>query len=648
MQDDHARAHEALHAIPPDLPREEWHRAGRAAIAAGLNVDDLIEWSRHAGNFRSEQDVRSAFKTITPEGGTGPGTLYRIASEYGHQPKLNGDHKHQPKASNITVTPRPGQSAIDVWKRCEPATVGHPYIVRKKAAGVPLDGLRVLPADDPLHIGGNGMAGALVVPAYDAEGELLSLQLIPPEGKKMNLAGCPVAGASHIVGDGDGALYVVEGIGAAWAAWQATGHRAVVCFGWGNVRRVATALRQKEPDTRIVICPDTGKETDAAQIASDVGAAVARLPDGWPQNSDVGDYAEREGLEALQSLLEGAAPPSPPPPRYTLLTGTDLREIPPIRWRVRGVLPAEGLAALFGASGSGKSFLALDMAAAIAEGREWFGHRVTQAPVIYAALEGEAGFRLRVAAWEAAHGRDLPTGMHLLMQPFRLTDPDDVRDLSAVVPPGAVLILDTLNRAAPMADENASKDMGQILDAAKRLQAAFGGLVLLVHHSGKDLARGMRGHSSLHAALDAAIEVNRDGDRREWKQAKSKDGEDGTIQLFRLNVEPVGFDEYGDVQTSCSVTRDVTAPQIKAAKLPQGGNQKIVLDAIRPLFKDGEIGKPGVPPTRQSIPLDVAIGAGAARLTCPTDKRTSRTREALTGLIGRGVIGCFEGWLWLT
>lgn len=644
--DDHQRAHEALSRIPASLPRDEWIKVGMAAHAAGLDFEDFDNWSATADNYdaRAARDVWRSFKS----GAIGPGTLHFIAAEHGHNPALNGDHKHQPKASSIAVAPRPGQSAIEVWNRSEAATWEHPYIVRKGAAGVPLEQLRVLPADDPLHIGGNGMAGALVVPAYDAEGELQSLQLIPPEGKKMNLAGCPMAGASHIVGTGDGPLYVVEGIGAAWAAWQATGRRAVVTFGAGNTRRIAEQLRQKEPAATLVLVPDAGKESDADKIAADLNAAVAKLPTGWPANSDVGDYAEREGLEALQSLLEGAAPPSPPPPRYTLLTGTDLREIPPIRWRVRGVLPAEGLAALYGASGSGKSFLALDMAAAIAEGREWFGRRVQAAPVVYCALEGEAGFRLRVAAWEAAHGRDLPTGMHLLMQPFRLTDPDDVRDLSAVVPPAAVLVLDTLNRAAPMADENASKDMGQILDAAKRLQAAFGGLVLLVHHSGKDLARGMRGHSSLHAALDAAIEVNRDGDRREWKMAKAKDGEDGTIQLFRLNVEPVGFDEYGDVQTSCSVTRDVTAPQIKAAKLPQGGNQRIVLDAIRPLFKDGEIGKPGVPPTRQSIPLDVAIGAGAARLTCPTDKRTSRAREALTGLIGRGVIGCFEGWLWLT
>jgi hypothetical protein len=85
---------------------------------------------------------------------------------------------------------------------------------------------------------------------------------------------------------------------------------------------------------------------------------------------------------------------------------------------------------------------------------------------------------------------------------------------------GGVLCLDTLNRAAPTADENSSRDMGEILEAAKRLQAATGGLVVLVHHTGKDSSRGLRGHSSLFAAMDAAVEVSRDGDRHTFESAE--------------------------------------------------------------------------------------------------------------------------------
>ncbi|MDN8615486.1 AAA family ATPase [Variovorax ginsengisoli] len=334
--------------------------------------------------------------------------------------------------------------------------------------------------------------------------------------------------------------------------------------------------------------------------------------------------------------------------RYKLLSGEDLHDLPSPAYCVRGVLPAVGLAALFGPSGSGKSFLGFDLGAAIPAGNRWFDCRVNPAPVVYLALEGEAGFKLRAQAWEASRGRPLPEGFQMVLQPFKLTDPQDVHDLASVLPAGAVLFIDTLNRAAPAADENSSRDMGAILEAAKLLQSMTGGLVVLVHHTGKDSTRGLRGHSSLLAAMDAAIEVSRDGDRREWRVAKSKDGQDGEVHSFKLRVETLGIDEHGDPITSCVVDRDTAAQDVRTAKLPQGGNQRLVFDALRPLFKNGRAGLPGAPPLRPCIELDAAIAAGAAKLTCPTDRRTSRTREAITGLAARGVIGLHEGWLWLT
>ena len=145
----------------------------------------------------------------------------------------------------------------------------------------------------------------------------------------------------------------------------------------------------------------------------------------------------------------------------------------------------------------------------------------------------------------------------MMMQQFMLTAPQDVIDLAAVVPAGAVVFLDTLNRAAPTADENSSKDMGLILQAAKALQALTGGLVIVVHHTGKNTTAGMRGHSSLFAAMDAAIEVSRTGDSREWGIAKSKDGQDGGAHHFKLEIEQLGRDEYGDEITSCVVVSEV-------------------------------------------------------------------------------------------
>ena len=216
-----------------------------------------------------------------------------------------------------------------------------------------------------------------------------------------------------------------------------------------------------------------------------------------------------------------------------------------------------------------------------------------------------------------------------------------------MVPPGSVVFVDTLNRAAPTADENSSRDMGEILEAAKRLQAVTGCLVVLIHHTGKDSSRGLRGHSSLFAAMDAAIEVSRDGDRREWKVAKSKDGQDGKRHPFKLAVEVLGTEATGDEITSCVVVRDTAPQDVRAVKLPQGENQRVILDALRPMFSAGETGKPGAPPFHPCIELEAAVSAGAAKLTCATYRRATRTRETITALIARGVLGCNDGWLWL-
>ncbi|MEY8689881.1 MAG: AAA family ATPase [Leptothrix sp. (in: b-proteobacteria)] len=666
---DPSHARDALHAISPDLPRDEWVRVGMAAQAAGIDFEEFDHWSSGAASYDTRA-VRDTWRSFRPGKGIGAGTLIRIATDAGWRPPRDG---HTPQATSRQPAPRQthqrpdrprqGPSAADLWRRFEPATDSHPYIERKH--GRP-DGLRVVPAGDPLTIAGVTAAGALVVPVGGSPNEPASLQFIatPTQaaawkeaGKpsKLNLPGARMAGA-FTVGEvvPGGVVYVVEGIGQAWACWKATGCAAVVAFGWGRVRAVVDDLRQRDPSARLVLVPDAGKESDARTIAAHYEAAVVTMPHGSPPNFDANDYAQAEGVDALEALLTSASKSPLAEPRFKLLGASDLRALPPLSWRIRGVLPSEGVAAVFGASGSGKSFLALDMAGAIAqtgEGREWFGHRVKPAPVAYVVLEGEAGFRLRVAAWEQDRARPLPDGLRLVLQPFKLTEPQDVEDLAAAVlalGAGPVVFVDTLNRAAPGADENSSQDMGAIIEGAKALQRLTAGLVVLVHHSGKDQARGMRGHSSLNAALDAAIEVTRNDARREWSLSKAKDGEDGAAKAFRLEVVELGEDDEGEAVTSCVVRKDQSAEEIQRVKLPQGGNQRLVLDALRPLFKDGRTGRPGAPPVRPCIELEAAVTAGAGRLTCPTDKRTSRTRDAISGLVSRGVLGLNDGWLWLT
>lgn len=425
MLSDTERAREALNCIPADIPRPDWVRVGMAAQAAGLDFEDFDTWSATGSNYDA-RDARDTWRSFTPDKGVGAGTLYRAAAALGgyrvRGKSANGTQSRveppsKPQATK--PTPKPGNAPAEVWGRAEAATALHPYIVRKGAAGVPLDGLRVLPADDKLRIGGHSMAGALLVPGFAPDGELQTLQCIPPDGPKMNLPGCPMAGASHIVGTGDGPLYVCEGIGAAWACWQATGHRAVCAFGWGNVSRVAAQLRQKEPAAVLVLVPDVGKEADADKIAREHGCMVARLPDGWDANSDVGDYAAREGLEALAELLEAAQAPDAPEPLLKPVSVADVftHPAPPPRFIWDGYAP-RGVVTLFGAhGGTGKSTVALMLAVAAVQGRPLFDVDTEQCNALFVSLEDGAGIvRHRLAGICGAWGINPQTlaGLHIV------------------------------------------------------------------------------------------------------------------------------------------------------------------------------------------------------------------------------------------
>ncbi len=169
--------------------------------------------------------------------------------------------------------------------------------------------------------------------------------------------------------------------------------------------------------------------------------------------------------------------------------------------------------------------------------------------------------------------------MRFLLQPFRLTDPQDVADLAAVCPPGCVVFIDNAGQGRARNGRKQQPRMGAVIEGAKTLQRLIGGLVVLVAHTGKDSAKGLRGHSSLFAALDAAVLVNRDDSARSWKVDKAKDGRDGETHYFRLNVVEIGIDEDGDAITSCVVVPE-EAPTSPGAK-PLNAIQKLAMESFR-------------------------------------------------------------------
>lgn len=283
-----------------------------------------------------------------------------------------------------------------------------------------------------------------------------------------------------------------------------------------------------------------------------------------------------EVIEAAADDGEGQASAM----RFTPIPAHEFAIATQLRWIIKGVLPQAELAVLYGESGSGKSFMALDMAAAIARGIEWRGHRVHQGSVVYIAAEGANGFRNRLRAYAFQQNialKDLD--IHVIHATPNMLDKTDAVDVAKAVVhtvgKPSLIIVDTLAQTMPGGNENAGEDMGRALAHCRGIHRATGALVMLVHHSGKDASKGARGWSGLRAAADVELEVMRADDDRVLSVTKQKDGDDGGEFGFRLGTVLVDFDTDGDEITSCVVEH------CEAVKMQKGKGKK---DAVRPII----------------------------------------------------------------
>lgn len=407
---------------------------------------------------------------------------------------------------------------------------------------------------------------------------------------------------------------------------------------------------------------DDDRQDDGSNPGVKAAEAAAKLVDGivvtpgLERKADFWDLWHEQGDEFVRARLEKAIVDHRlrQEKTYKFLSFGDVAELPPMRWRVKGVLPESGMAAIYGPAASGKSFLALDLAAALAEGNEWFGLRVTRSPVVYLCLEGQAGLRNRVAAYRSHHGGRTPNDVHVITESFDILTSDTAvltRSIQGAGLKKPVIMIDTLNRAAPGADENSSVDMGKIIAAAKYIQQATDGLVIVIHHSGKDLSKDLRGHSSLRGALDAIIAVKRDGDVRRWTTAQSsggkvKDNADGVGYAFTLKVHHLGEDEDGDPITSCAVVPICNGVDPKIApRKTLGTNASIAVGILGALYEQNRsnLAKSGKNP--QEAQVRTKEWCDALRETGGLHK--NRSYDARAEAINKGYVHYCDGYVYL-
>jgi len=294
-----------------------------------------------------------------------------------------------------------------------------------------------------------------------------------------------------------------------------------------------------------------------------------------------------EGLQDAPSGAQSVEAPKEPKRRIELIKWGELRD-EPIRWTIKDILPANSFCALYGHPGSYKSFAAFYLACCIAGGLEAFGKPSVQGPVVYIALEGGAGLKRRRDALKRS--MNLPDDLPLYFIKSQLNLGSTLEDRDALVAEivrigvkPSLVIIDTFARATPGLEENSAKDVGSAITIMSSLQDDLGCGVLIIHHSGKDQARGMRGSSALLGAVDLELEcqkISQEGsaDRiGKLTVTKQKDGEDGIVLGYRMDV--VSLSQIDPEATSLALVPIATEELESASKVKSAKEQKINVDA---------------------------------------------------------------------
>lgn len=193
------------------------------------------------------------------------------------------------------------------------------------------------------------------------------------------------------------------------------------------------------------------------------------------------------------------------------------------RWLVTGLWSEQAVGIVGGEPKCCKSFLALDLAVAVASGTPCLRRFVVPKAgrvLLYAAEDALHIVRRRLEGIAAAAGVAL-TGLDIqvITVPVLRLDLDaDRRNLAETIERmrPRLLILDPFVRLHRI-DENASGEVAPLLAYLRELQRRFGVAVLVVHHAKKGAGgvragQALRGSSEFHAWGDSNLYLRRDGD----------------------------------------------------------------------------------------------------------------------------------------
>jgi phage/plasmid primase-like uncharacterized protein len=516
---------------------------------------DIFDFLQHQEGL----DIRAAAEHLT--GGTFPVmSADRVAELKARQALFEAEQAERRDAAM--------RKARERWIAADPAYTSHPYL---SAKGIRPNGTRL----DGAHI---------LVPLHGVDGKIQSLQTIDARGHKLFCSDLPTAAGMFVLGhriaDATAPVLVCEGFATGAALHEATGRTVVVAFTAGNLAKVAERLAATHSGTDWIVAgdDDRGKAKNPGREAAIAAAYILGCRAVFPTfpaaslGTDFNDMAVLSGMEAVRALLDTGSTADDAhthPDVYETLSLDEIVNMPLPQWRIDGLIPEHGLVLLYGKPGEHKTFIALDMVLRTAYGIDWHSRAVRQTGVLYIAGEGRFGIGQRIKGWRKKHGLEgvdapfklLPIAVHML-------DPASIQKLKRTIDQVrtevdfeiGMVVIDTVSRSIPGQDENSQEAMSLFIDACTELQNHCGGTVLGIHHSGKDVERGMRGSTVLLGGCDTAIRVAKDEAHTVLSVEKQKDGEE--IDDVHFTMEVV------DLTTRLGAEQSTLVPVVGPAAIP--------------------------------------------------------------------------------
>jgi phage/plasmid primase-like uncharacterized protein/KaiC/GvpD/RAD55 family RecA-like ATPase len=530
-----------------------------------------------------------------------------------------------------------------IWTAAQAASPDHPYLKRK---GIQAHGARIT---------GDGR---LIVPLFDKDGQLCTLQYIDNEGGKLYHPGGEAGGKFWMVGslDEPGVLYVAEGFATAATIHETTGRPCVATYSASSLVPVTGSLREMFGIGQdIVIVADHDKhgvgQKYADQASAKFGARVIIPP---IEGMDANDYAQAgHDLVGLLVQQTGLAVIDKLQVVFGDQLGSDYEAPDEL---VEGLMTIGSSVVVYGDSNSGKTFWALSVATAIASGEDCYGRKTDSGLVVYLASEAPASIRSRMQAIKKFHGCSLE---NLAMVPVPMNfysgdqDAHDVIELVRAIEvakgkPVRLIIGDTLARMSAGANENSGEDMGPVMARFDQVATATGAAMMIIHHNGKDAAKGARGWSGIRAHIDTEIEVSEKEGTRSVTVTKQRElPSKGETIYFKLEVIEMGKTKFGGPATTCVAVPDQEAATTKPHKKPTKHDEN-VRTVERAWWASGAEEREGFPYVSRSALRDLLVKDGATERTAKNKTEASRPDGIISQMLNAGALETFEhGWIFV-